>query len=91
MIADERQRLLEWGFAADVIERTAQVLTLWGDPPLFGVCSLCGNWCFHPDLPRGKHLRKRLPAELFWRYELVGCRSVAGDLRCLPCDDFEFE
>jgi hypothetical protein len=78
-------------FPAEVIARTAEVLQAWGDPELFAKCSYCGKVCLHPDLPRGKHLRKKLPAELFHKRELIGLRDSAGEVICLPCDDFQFE
>jgi hypothetical protein len=89
--ADDHKRLQDLRFTPDVIARTEEVLRVWGEPELFSTCSYCGKICFHPDLPGGKHLRKKLPADLRLRQELVGFRDRAGAVICWPCDDFQFE
>jgi hypothetical protein len=86
-----RKRLEDLRFAPEVIARTEEVLRVWGEPELFATCSYCGKVCFHPDLPPGKHLRKKLPADLFLKREMVGFRDRAGEVICGPCDDFQFE
>ena len=91
MNPEDRQRLNDLRFPADVIARTEEVLRAWGVERLFTTCCHCGKACLDPDLPRGKRLRKRLPADLFHRREMVGCRDTRGRVACLPCDDFEFE
>jgi hypothetical protein len=87
----DRKRLEDLRFAPEVIARTEEVLRVWGEPALFATCSYCGKVCLHPDLPRGKHLRKKLPADLYLKRELIGFRDHAGEVICLPCDDFQFE
>jgi hypothetical protein len=87
----DRERLEQLKFPPETIARTEEVLALWGVADLFATCSFCRKPCFNPDLPKGKHLRKKLPAELFWRRELVGFRDESGEVICWPCDDFQFE
>jgi hypothetical protein len=87
----DRKRLEDLHFSPEVVARTDDVLRLWDVEDLFAKCSYCGKPCFNPDLPRGKHLRKKLPADLFQRRELVGFRDESGEVICRPCDDFQFE
>jgi len=87
----DRKRLEDLRFSPEVIAKTEEVLSTWGVEELFAKCSFCGKVCFNPDLPRGKHLRKKLPSDLFLRRELVGFRYEDGSVICWPCDDFQFE
>lgn len=89
--AEDRRRLQDLGFKDDVIEKTDEVMTLWDVDCLFVKCSYCNKYCYNPNLPKGKHLRKKLPAALFWRYELCSVAEADGEPTCLPCDDFNFE
>lgn len=91
MNPSDRKRLVDLRFSADAIARTEEVLRLWGVEDLFATCSYCRKPCYNPDLPRGKFHRKKLPAEMFWRRELIGFRDELGDIVCWPCDDFQFE
>lgn len=91
MKPQDRKRLEDLRFASEVIVRTEEVLGVWGDPELFAKCSYCGKVCFNPDLPRGKHLRKKLPADLFLKRELVGFWDHDHEVICWLCDDFQFE
>lgn len=91
MIPSDRKRLDDLRFASEVISRTEEVLRVWGDPELFATCRYCGKVCFHPDLPRGKHLRKKLPADLFLKRELLGFRDDFDNVICWPCDDEQFQ
>jgi hypothetical protein len=91
MDAGDRERLKALGFSAEVIERAEAVLAAWGVERLFATCADCGKPCLDPDLPRRKD-RKKLPADLFHRYELCARRGrAAGEVLCFPCDDFRFE
>lgn len=90
MTASDRAQLETLKFSAEVIAKAEEVLRAWGDPPLFAKCSHCGKPCVHPDLPRRKN-RKKMPAELWHRYELLGFTDTAGEVVCAPCDDFQFE
>ena len=90
MNADDHQRLIDLGFMPEVVARTEEVLGVWGIERLFATCCHCGKPCLDPDLPRRRD-RKKLPADLFHRYELCGTRDKRGRVACLPCDDFEFE
>ncbi len=87
----DRNQLELLRFSPDVIERTEAVLKVWGVEDLFAKCSYCGKVCLNPDLPRGKRLRKKLPADLFHRRELIGFREEDCQIICWPCDDFQFE
>ena len=87
----DRKRLEDLRFSPEVVAKTEEVLRVWGVEDVFAKCSYCGKHCFNPDLPRGKHLRKKLPADLFLRRELVGFRDEDGTIICWPCDDFRFE
>ncbi len=87
----DRQRLIELGFTSEVIAKTEEVLQFWGVSPLFVTCYACGKVCHNPDLPPRKYKRKKLPAVLFHRYELLSKRDSDGDVLCLPCDDYQFE
>jgi hypothetical protein len=89
--AEERQRLIELGFSPEVVARTEQVLAAWGVARLFATCCHCHEPCIDPDLPRGKRNRLKLPADLFHRREIVGCRDGHGRVACIPCEHFEFE
>lgn len=91
MKPQDRKQLEALCFPPEVIARTEEVLRLWGVADLFATCSYCGKPCYNPDLHRGKHLRKKLPADLFWKQELVSRRDRAGDVICVPCDDYKFE
>ena len=91
MNPQDRKRLEDLRFDPEVIARTEKVLRVWGEPELFAKCSYCGKVCYNPDLPRGQHLRKKLPADLFLKRDLGGFRDHAGEVICWPCDDFEFQ
>jgi ribosomal protein S27E len=56
----DRKHLENFRFTPEVIVRTDEVLQVWGEPELFAKCPYCGKVCFQPDLPPGKHLRKKL-------------------------------
>lgn len=91
MNPEERQRLVDLGFSPEVIARTEKVLVAWGVTRLFDTCCHCRELCIDPDLPRGKRNRLKLPADLFHRREIVGCRDGHGRVACIPCENFEFE
>ncbi|QDU18993.1 hypothetical protein [Urbifossiella limnaea] len=91
MDSRDRKRLEELKFSAEVIAKTEAVLSLWGVDELFARCTYCKKICFSPYLPKGKHMRKKLPADLFLRRELVGFRDESGEVICWPCDEFQFE
>ena len=91
MNSNTRKLLENLRFSVEVIDKAEEVLRVWKVEELFDKCSYCGNVCFNPDLPRGKHLRKKLPADLFLRRELVSLRDEVGDVICLPCDEYQFE
>ena len=91
MNALHRKRLSDLGFSPEDIGRTEEVLRLWEVEDLFAKCSYCGKDCYHPDLPKGKYLRKKLPADLFWKRELLGFRDHAGEVICWWCDEMQFQ
>ena len=91
MHAQDKKRLEDLRLAPEVIARVADVLQAWGEPELFAKCTYCGKVCFHPDLPTGKRLRKKLPADLFLKRDLIALRDYAGEVICLPCDDLHFQ
>ena len=91
MNSDDRQRLLDLRFPPEVVARAEQVLATWGVERLFATCCHCHQPCIDPDLPRGKRNRLKLPADLFHRREIVGCRDTRGRVACIPCEHFEFE
>ncbi|OWK36036.1 hypothetical protein FRUB_08599 [Fimbriiglobus ruber] len=64
---------------------------MWGIERLFVTCSYCGKPCYNPDLPGGKRLRKKLPADLFLKRDLLGFKDHAGEMICWPCDEWEFQ
>ncbi|MBY0458624.1 MAG: hypothetical protein K2V38_14890 [Gemmataceae bacterium] len=90
MHPDDRKQLEAFGFAPEVIAKAEEVLRAWGAERLFATCVYCGKPCLVPGLPRRKD-RKKLPADLFHRYELGGWRDCDGEVICRPCDDFKFE
>ena len=90
MHPDNRKTLEALGFAPEVIAKADGVLRFWGADRLFATCTDCGKPCLDPGLPRRKH-RKKLPAELFHRRALLSRRTRGGEVRCMPCDDYQFE
>lgn len=92
MNPNDRKRLEDLKFSAEVIARTEEVLRLWEIENLFAVCVDCGKPCYNPDLPRGKFRRKKLPADLFQRRELWSYRKKRTDeIVCWPCDEIRFQ
>jgi hypothetical protein len=85
-------RLKDLRFSSEVIDKTEEVLRLWEIENLFTVCSYCDKPCFVPEVANKRQFRrKKLPAELFLRRELISVRDELGDVVCIPCDDFNFE
>lgn len=91
MNAEDRTRLKGAGFSAEVITAVEEILRLWEIERLFTRCSYCGGDCYHPDLPKGKYRRRKLPAELFLNQERLGFRDELGDVVCWRCDDSHFQ
>lgn len=87
----DRKRLEDLRFSPEVIARTEETLRLWEIEDLFATCSRCGKPCYNPDLPKGKHLRKKLPVDLFLKRDLLGFRDRQGDVICWACDELEFQ
>jgi hypothetical protein len=91
MKPQDRKRLEDLRFPPDVIARAEEVLRVWEVEDLFAVCSSCGEPCYNPDLPGGKYRRKKLPADLFLKRDLLGFRDSTGAVICWPCDEFHFQ
>jgi hypothetical protein len=89
--ARDRKRLEDLRSPPDVIARTEEVLRLWGVEDLFATCSYCGKPCYNPDLPKRQYRRKKLPADLFLKQDLLGFRDSSGEVICWPCDELEFQ
>jgi hypothetical protein len=91
MKANDHKRLEDLRFSPEVIAKTEAVLRLWAIEDLFATCSHCGRDCYNPDLPKGQHRRKKLPADLFWKRDLLGFRGTSGQVICWACDEEEFQ
>lgn len=91
MNPNDRQKLEALRFSSEVITKTEEVLRFWEVQELFAKCSYCGKDCYNPDLPKGKHRRKKLPADLFLKPDLLGFRESLGKVICGPCDELEFQ
>ena len=95
MTPADRTLLGQLGYSPEAVAKTVAVLEAWGDPPLFAECATCREACFHPDLPKGKHLRLKLPAELWLRRDLLGFRERHDDptspVICWACDEIAFQ
>ncbi len=87
----DRERLEALHFSVDVIERTEDVLRVWEFEDLFTRCSYCGQVCYNPDLSRRQYRRKKLPADLFLKRELLGFRDHEGGVICRACDEEQFQ
>ncbi len=91
MKAKDRKTLETLRFSPEVIAKTEEVLQLWEIEDLFATCSYCGRVCYNPDLPKGQHRRKKLPADLFWKRDLLGFRDTSGEVICWACDEEQFQ
>jgi hypothetical protein len=75
MKPEDRKMLEDFRFSPEVIAEAEEVLRPWEIEDLFATCSYCGKQCFNPGLPKGKRRRKKLPADLFAKRELLGFRD----------------
>ncbi len=92
MTAQDRTRLESLGFSTDTIARTEDVMRVWEMEDLFTTCEYCHKTCYRPEAcSKRQYRRKKLPAELFLKRELLGFRDSEGAVICWPCDEFQFQ
>ena len=89
MKPQDRKILESLRISQEAIEKAETILNLWGIKELFTTCSHCRKPCYHPDIPRGRVHRKKLPAELFYKREVRSFRDADGTAICESCEEWD--